>query len=162
MKLAAYRFTFRRWLCRTLATREQLSLKAKWILAFSIFLSSFAVKSLQAIDLEPTMYTAHQPGGVMSSALDERAASIAAGQGILMPAIADPSDTSLLAHAPGYPIFLNIIYSLTGRNYFNVQLIQNAINSVSPVLMFLIAGNLISWRVGIVSGFLTGISHHLS
>jgi hypothetical protein len=162
MKLATYTFTFRRWLCRTLATRQQLSLKSKVILSSLIFLTSFSVKSLQAVDLEPTMYTADQPGGVMSSALDERAASIVAGQGIFMPSISDASDTSLLAHAPGYPIFLSAIYAATGRSYFNVQLIQNLINSVSPVLMFLIAGNLISWRVGIASGFLTGISHHLS
>ena len=162
MKLSTLTFTFRRWLSYTLATRQQLSLWSKCILGILIFLSSFAVKSLQAVDLEPTMYTVHQPGGLMSSALDERAASIVEGQGILMPAIDDPSDTSLLAHAPGYPIFLSAVYSLTGRNYFNVQLIQNAINSFSPVLMFLIAGNLISWRVGIASGFLTGISHHLS
>ena len=162
MKLATYTFTFRRWLSRTLATRQQLSNRSKLIFGFMIFLTSFSVKSLQAVDLEPAMYTADQPGGVMSSALDERAASIVAGQGILMPAISDPSDTSLLAHAPGYPIVLSAIYAVTGRSYFNVQLIQNLINSVSPVLMFLIAGNLISWRVGIASGFLTGISHHLS
>ena len=162
MKLATYTFTFRRWLCRTLATRQQISLKSKVIFGFVVFLTSFSVKSLHAVDLEPAMYTADQPGGLMSSALDERAASIVAGQGILMPSISDASDTSLLAHAPGYPIFLSAIYAVTGRNYFNVQLIQNVINSVSPVLMFLIAGNLISWRVGIASGFLTGISHHLS
>jgi 4-amino-4-deoxy-L-arabinose transferase-like glycosyltransferase len=36
------------------------------------------------------------------------------------------------------------------------------INSVSPILLFLIAGNLLSWRVGIASGLLAAGSHHLS
>jgi dolichyl-phosphate-mannose-protein mannosyltransferase len=162
MKLATHRFALRRLLCRTLATRQHLSLKTKSIIGFSLFLVSFSVKSLQAVDLEPTIHTAEQPGAEMSSDFDERALAIVAGQGILMPEISDPSDTSLLANAPGYPIFLSAVYAVSGRSYFTVQAIQNAINSISPVLMFLIAGNLISWRVGIASGVLSGVSHHLS
>lgn len=162
VRLTAKQFAFRRWLCRTLATRQRLSFKAKLIVGFSIFVVSFLVKTLQAVDLEPTMHTAEQPGGGMSHDFDTRAQAIVSGQGILMREISDPSDTSLLAHAPGYPIFLSGVYAVTGRNYFTVQLVQNLLNSISPVLMFLIAGNLISWRVGIASGILAGVSHHLS
>jgi dolichyl-phosphate-mannose-protein mannosyltransferase len=162
MKLATYRFGFRRWLCRTLATRHRMSLSTKCILGLVIFGFSFSVKSLQAVDLEPVMHTAEQPGAGMSSDFDGRAVSIRAGQGILIPDNRDPSDTSLLSHAPAYSIFLSAVYSLKGRSYFTVQLVQNLINSVSPILMFLIAGNLISWRVGIASGLLAAGSHHLS
>ena len=162
MKLATKRFAFRRWLCRSLATRQQLSIKAKWIIGLSLFVISFSIKSLQAVDLEPTMHTAEQPGGGMSSDFDARALAIVAGKGILLRDISDRSDTSLLAHAPGYPIFLSAVYAMNGRSYFTVQLIQNLINSLSPVLIFLIAGNLISWRVGIASGALSAISHHLA
>ena len=162
MKLATHRFAFRRWLCRTLATRQRLSLKAKLIVGFLIFVVSFSVKSLQAVDLEPAMHTAEQPGALMSSDFDSRAVSILAGEGILMPDTPDPSDTALLSHAPAYSIFLSAVYSFRGRNYFTVQLVQNLINSVSPILMFLIAGNLISWRVGIAAGLLSAVSHHLS
>ena len=162
MTLGTYRFAFRRWLCTTLGTRQSLSVKIKWAIGFLIFAISFSVKSLQAVDLEPTMHTADQPGSVMSSDFDSRAVSIVAGQGILMPNIPDPSDTSILSHAPAYSIFLSGVYSLSGRSYFTVQLVQNLINSVSPVLMFLIVGNLISWRVGIAAGLLSGVSHHLS
>lgn len=139
-----------------------MSLRAKFIFALLIFVISFSVKSLQAVDLEPVMHTAEQPGAVMSSDFDSRAVSILAGQGILMPDNRDQSDTALLAHAPAYSIFLSAVYSLKGRSYFTVQLIQNLINSVSPILMFLIAGNLISWRVGIASGLLAAGSHHLA
>ncbi len=74
----------------------------------------------------------------------------------------DPSDTAILSHAPFYSIFLSAIYTVKARSYFTVQLVQNLINSVSPILLFLIAGNLISWRVGIASGLLAGGSHHLA
>lgn len=127
-----------------------------------IFSISFCVKSLQAVDVEPLMHTAEQPGGGMSSDFDSGAVSIRAGHGILFPDNNDPSDTALLAHAPGYSIFLSAIYSVKNRSYFTVQLFQNAINSVSPVLLFLIAGNLLSWRVGIAGGLLAAVSHHLS
>jgi hypothetical protein len=162
MKLAAYRFAFRRWLCRGLATGQQMRPRTKFIFALLIFVISFSVKSLQAVDLEPVMHTADQPGAVMSRDFDARAVSIVAGQGILMPDNHDPSDTTLLAHAPAYSILLSAIYSLKGRSYFTVQLTQNLINSVSPILLFLIAGTLISWRVGIASGLLAAVSHHLS
>jgi 4-amino-4-deoxy-L-arabinose transferase-like glycosyltransferase len=162
MKLATKRFAYRRWLCRSLATRQHLGIKAKCIIGFSLFIISFSIKSLQAVDIEPTMHTADQPGGGMSSDFDARALAIVAGEGILMRNISDRSDTSLLAHAPGYPIFLSAVYAVSGRSYFTVQLIQNLVNSFSPVLIFLIAGHLISWRVGIASGVLSAVSHHLS
>jgi hypothetical protein len=162
MKRAAYRFAFRRWLYGALAIGQQMRLRTKFIFALLIFVISFSVKSLHAVDLELVMHTAEQPGAGMSGAFDSRAVSIVAGHGMLMPDNQDPSDTALLAHAPGYSIFLSAVYSLKGRSYFTVQLVQNLINSVSPVLMFLIAGNLISWRVGIASGLLAAVSHHLS
>jgi len=139
-----------------------MTLRTKFIFALLIFVISFSVKSLQAVDLEPAMHTAEQPGAGMSADFDSRAVSIVAGQGILMPDNQDRSDTALLAHAPGYSIFLSAVYSLKGRSYFTVQLVQNLINSVSPILIFLIAGNLISWRVGFASGLLAAASHHLS
>ena len=86
--------------------------------------------------------------------------SVAAGHGILVPDDHYPQDTSLLAHAPGYGIFLAAIYSLFGGSYFTVQLVQNLINSISPVLLFLIAGHLITWKVGFIAGLLAAVSHH--
>ena len=162
MKLASYMVAFRRWLCVALATQQRIRLTTKLAFGLLIFVISFSVKSLHAVDLEPAMHTAQQPGATMSSDFDSRAVSIVSGQGILMPDIPDPSDTSLLSHAPAYSIFLSAVYSVKGRSYFTVQLVQNVINSVSPVLLFLIAGNLISWRVGVASGLLAAVSHHLS
>ena len=162
MNLITNRFGYKRWLCETLATRERIRFRTKIILALSIFAISFCVKSLQAVDLEPAMHTPEQPGVRMSQDFDSRALSILAGHGVLMPVVRDPSDTELLSHAPAYSIFLSSVYALSGRNYFAVQLIQNLINSISPVLIFLIAGNLLSWRVGVAAGLISALSHHLS
>src|SRR6185369_1291204 len=102
MKLASHRIAVGRWLCRNIATREQTSPRTKLILGLLVFVLSFCVKSLQAVDLEPLMHTAEQPGVVMSRDFDARAKSIMAGQGILFPDNHDPSDTALLSHAPAY------------------------------------------------------------
>ncbi|HET9532931.1 MAG TPA: glycosyltransferase family 39 protein, partial [Blastocatellia bacterium] len=107
------------------------------------------------------MYSAARPGAVMTSEYDREAAAINEGRNVLVPGDWDPADTSLLVHAPGYPLYLSAIYSLFGRSYFTVQLVQNLINSISPVLIFFIAGLLITWPVGIVSGLLAAVSHHL-
>src|SRR5215471_8268514 len=162
MKLAHHTFEFRKWLCRTLATREQIKLQTKLMLAVSIFVISFCVKSLHAVDLEPLINTPEQPGEGMSSEFDARATAITKGEGILFATVHDPSETVILSHAPGYSIFMSVVYVTLGRNYFTVQLIQNAINSLSPVLLFLIAGNLLSWRVGVAAGIIAAVSHHLS
>ena len=162
MKLALHTFAFRRWLCRILATRKQINLQTKLILGVTIFVISFCVKSLHAVDLEPLMHTPEQPGGGMSSEFDSRAAAITNGEGILFATVHDRSETVILSHAPGYSIFLSVVYVAFGRNYFTVQPIQNAINSLSPVMLFLIAGNLLSWRVGAAAGVIAAVSHHLS
>jgi hypothetical protein len=120
------------------------------------------VKSLYAVDLAPVMYTAEQPAAGMAREYDAQALSIIDGHGLLIPDDQPRSDTSLLEHPPGYSIHLSAIYKLLGRNYFVVQLIQNVINSFSPVLLFLIAGTLFGWRTGLASGVFAAVWHHLS
>lgn len=139
-----------------------ISSEGKWFAALAIFCASFLIKSLHMVDLGPTIYTRAQTFIGITLDFDRRAISIAEGGGILFPKDQDPSDTGLLAHAPGYSIYLGAIYALLGRSYFIVQFIQNAINSLSPVLIFLAIGRLIGWRAGILSGLLSAISHHLS
>jgi hypothetical protein len=126
-----------------------------------IFLLSYATRSLQAVDLAPTMYTTEQPMGGLTETYDQRAASILEGEGLLGPYQIKPTRTVWLAQAPGYSIFLSGVYLTFGRDFYKVQLAQNAVNSLSPVLIFLIAGLIVSWPVGIISGLLAAISHHL-
>src|SRR5262249_37231298 len=143
-------------------SRTLLSRRTKTLLAAAIFCLSFAIKSLHAVDLAPLMYTADQPAGGMSRQCDEWAASIVQGRGILTLEKRDARDTSMLARAPGYPAFLSWMYSMRDRSYFLVQLAQNLINSASPVLAFLIACEIFGWQIGLASGLLCAISHHLA
>ncbi|HYP25474.1 MAG TPA: glycosyltransferase family 39 protein, partial [Blastocatellia bacterium] len=153
---------YRRWLSSALATRRPMRLKHKLIIAISIFAVSYAVKSLQAVDLAHVMYTYEQPFSGLTETYDQRAASILAGEGLLGPYNIKPTRTVWIAQAPGYSIFLSGIYAMVGNDFFKVQLIQNAFNSLSPILIFLIAGHTLSWRVGAISGFLSAVSHHMS
>lgn len=141
---------------------RHFSNRARLLFSLLVFLISFSIKSLVAVDLSPVMYTIEQPAGGMASQYHREAVSITDGHGLLIPDNWDPTDTRLLVHAPGYSIYLAAIYSLLGESYFNVQLIQNILNSLSAVLIFLIAGNMLTWPVGMVTGLLAALSHHFS
>ena len=150
----------RRRLLLALGARARPSTKTKMLVGLSIFFVSFTTKSLMAVDLAPSIYTSAQASG--RSEFERDATSIMEGRGLMVPDGWDPSDTSLLFHAPGYSVFLSGIYSAFGRSRFTVQLVHNIINSASAVLIFLIAGTLLTWPVGAVAGLLTAVSHHLS
>src|SRR6185436_3756977 len=64
--------------------------------------------------------------------------------------------------APGYAIYIAGIYKLLGMDYFSVQLVQNAMNSIAPLLIFLIAGRVLTWPVGIIAGLITAVWHHFA
>jgi hypothetical protein len=159
-RLASRRF--RRWLIDALATQQPASVRTRLIFAALIFLLAFSVRSLHAVDLASVMYTSEQPFNGLVESYDLRAVSILKGEGLLGPYNLEPSDTRWLTQAPGYSVFLSAVYRTLGRDFLKAQLVQNALNSFSPVLILLIAGSLISWRVGIVSGMLAALSHHLA
>jgi hypothetical protein len=153
---------FRQWLIGALATQQPAPARTRLIFAALIFLLAFSVRSLHAVDLASVMYTSEQPFNGLVESYDLRAVSILRGEGLLGPYNLEPSDTRWLTQAPGYSIFLSAVYRTLGRDFFKAQLVQNALNSLSPVLILLIAGSLISWRVGVVSGLLAALSHHLA
>lgn len=150
----------RRSLLGALGAGLRPSRRAKILAGLSIFFVSFITKSLMAVDLAPSIYTSAQASG--RSEFERDATSITEGKGLLVPDGWDSSDTSLLFHAPGYSIFLSGVYTIFGRSRFTVQLVHNVINSASAVLLFLVAGTLLTWPVGAVAGLLTAVSHHLS
>lgn len=156
------RIRFRRWAAGALGTRQTLRGRAKLFFAITIFLLAWSVRSLHAVDLAPVMYTSEQPFNGLTQTYDLRAVSILNGEGLLGPYGIDPSATQWLTQAPGYSIYLSVVYRALGRGFFKAQLVQNLLNSLSPVLIFLIAGALISWRVGVVAGVLAALSHHLA
>jgi len=165
MNLVKWRLAFggfRRWTVTALATRQSPRARTRLILALLIFVLAFAIRSLHAVDLAPSMYTTQQPFNGLTETYDLRAVSIRRGDGLLGPYDIDPSDTTWTTQAPGYSIFLSAVYSIFGRDFFKAQLVQNLLNSVSAILILLIGGSLISWRVGVASGVLAALSHHLA
>jgi len=112
--------------------------------------------------MAPLIHGPNQPGAGMTAEYDGRAETIADGHGVMVPDNLKPSDTDFLAYPPGYSIFLASIYHQVGRDYFAVQLFQNVLNSLSSVLIFLIAAQLVSWSASIASGLLSAVSHHLA
>ncbi|HEY6333746.1 MAG TPA: glycosyltransferase family 39 protein [Blastocatellia bacterium] len=155
-------FHIKKALITAIGAQARLGTKAKLAISILLFAVSFSIRSIHAVDLQPLMYTKDEPGRGMSGQYDQEASWIFSGRGILVPDDWGPSDTSLLVHAPGYPMFLAAIYTLDRRSYFYAQLVQNIVNSFGPVIMFLLAGELLSWPVGIVSGVLAAGSHHLA
>jgi hypothetical protein len=153
---------FRRWAIGALATRQTVSGRTRLFIAIAIFLLAFVVRSLHAVDLAPVMYTMEQPFNGLVEGYDSKAVSILKGEGLLGPYNIDPSDTRFLTQAPGYSIYLSTVYRIAGRDFYKAQLVDNVLNSVSPMLILLIAELLISWRVGAASGLLAALSHHLA
>ena len=118
-------------------------------IGLGVFGLSFAIRCLYAVDLAPVMYTRDQPGTRMAMRYDAAALRMLAGDGLLYPREIDPARTGLLARPPGYPAFLRVVYATLGRSFFTVQLVQNVLNSVTPVLiLFLRAAPLRARRSG--------------
>lgn len=150
----------RRRLASAIGVRAPFALRKQVLFGLLIFAVSFAVKCLVAVDLSPTFVADRQAFSRWEFERD--AASVASGKGVLIPDGWDAADTSLLFHAPGYAIFLGAIYAATDMNRFTALLLHNVINSLAAVLIFLITGHLLSWRVGLAAGLVAALSHHLS
>jgi hypothetical protein len=154
--------SFRGEMLDLLGGRVSFSAKAIAIAAASIFILSFSIRSLAAADLYPVMYSRAQPGGGMSAEYSSDAVSMLSGEGVLFRENPNLEDTRMLSRPPGYPAFLAAIFSISGESYFAVQIFQNALTSLGPVIIMLIAGNLITWPVGVAAGLMAAFSHHLS
>ncbi|MFL6274744.1 MAG: ArnT family glycosyltransferase [Blastocatellia bacterium] len=161
MNLQRRIFTLRRWLAPRLNTRAPMSQRARLTISLLFFAIAFIVRSLHAVDLQPLIYTTDQPFGGLTIGYDQRAVNIVEGGGLLGP-YGKPWQTQWLSEAPGYAIYLSAIYRTAGRNFFAVQLLQNALTALGPVLLFWITGAVFGWRVGTVAGFLAAVSHHLA
>ena len=128
----------------------------------ALFVLALVTRSLYAVDLAPALESQEQPGSRMMSRYDEGAAAILRGEGLLFVSGVDPADTALLARPPGYSILLAAFYRLIGRGLFAVQLVQNGVNALVPVLVFLLADVLLGRRSAIASGLVAAGLPHLA
>jgi 4-amino-4-deoxy-L-arabinose transferase-like glycosyltransferase len=130
-----------------------------WLAGAGLFLVAFAVRSLHAVDLAPSMYSHEQPGTRMAARYDEAARAHLAGDGILYPRVwPEPSDTGLVSRPPGYPLFIAAVYRLVGEGFFAIQLAQNLLGSLLPVILFLFATRILGRNLGLLAGSMAALS----
>jgi hypothetical protein len=145
---------------RASSARGAAEAAAAWMAG--VFLIALAVRSLYAVDLAPALESQEQPGSRMMQRYDEGAAAILQGDGLVFVSGVEPSDTGLLSRPPGYSILLAAIYRLVGRGLFAAQLVQNVLNALVPVFVFLLADILVGRRSAIGAGLLAALLPHLA
>jgi 4-amino-4-deoxy-L-arabinose transferase-like glycosyltransferase len=72
------------------------------------------------------------------------------------------SNPDLLGHPPGYPILLSLVYRAATNSDTAIQLLQLALDSVSVVIIVLIAFELFPAAIGIISGLLCAFAPQFS
>lgn len=73
--------------------------------------------------------------------------------------IADASRTDRIVYPPGYPLWLALIYKLTGiRSPVAVQYVQMALDSLAVLLVVGIGVSAFGWVVGLIAGALAALS----
>jgi len=65
-----------------------------------------------------------------------------------------PTVTRGWFRAPGYPFFLYFVYKFIGKSLLTVRIIQAIIGSLTTLIIFLIAKEIFSIRIGIISGII--------
>jgi hypothetical protein len=89
----------------------------------------------------------------MAARYDEAALGHLAGDGLLYPRVLPvPSDTGLVSRPPGYPFFVAQVYRLLGTRFAAVQLVQNALGALLPVLLCLTVASLFGRHAGVLAG----------
>jgi hypothetical protein len=123
-----------------------------------VLMLSFSVRALTAQFMAAHLGDAGWfPWGIYA-VFDRQAQNILDGRA---PAfwIDDPSRTDAAIYPPGYPLWLALIYSLSGtRSVAVVQSVQWVMDSLSVLLIVGLGVTAYGWRVGFVTGMLAALS----
>jgi 4-amino-4-deoxy-L-arabinose transferase-like glycosyltransferase len=84
------------------------------------------------------------------------------GLSSLYDASSSTSNPDLLGHPPGYPILLSFIYRVASESDTATQLLQIVLDSLSVVILVLIAFELFPAAVGIIGGLMTAFAPQFS
>ena len=84
------------------------------------------------------------------------------GLSSLYKASSPTSDPDLLGHPPGYPILLSFIYRVAPDSDTATQLLQMGLDSLSVVIIVLIAFELFPAAVGVIAGLLAALAPQFS
>ncbi|HBB89261.1 MAG TPA: hypothetical protein DC047_16780 [Blastocatellia bacterium] len=84
------------------------------------------------------------------------------GVSSLYNASSSTSNPDLLGHPPGYPILLSFIYRVAPDSDTATQLLQMVLDSLSVIIVVLIAFELFPTAVGVIAGFLAALAPQFS
>jgi 4-amino-4-deoxy-L-arabinose transferase-like glycosyltransferase len=84
------------------------------------------------------------------------------GLGSLYDASSSTSNPDLLGHPPGYPILLSFVYRIAADSDTATQLLQMILDSLSVIVIVLIAFKLFPAAIGIIAGFLAALAPQFS
>ena len=68
-----------------------------------------------------------------------------------------PTNARVIDHPPGYPLMIGVVLAVS-NDIELWRIVQLALNSLAPVLLFLIAAALIDKKIGFIAGVLAAIS----
>jgi 4-amino-4-deoxy-L-arabinose transferase-like glycosyltransferase len=80
----------------------------------------------------------------------------------LVDASSATNNPDLLGHPPGYPILLSLVYRIGGESDIAVQLLQIVLDSLSVVVIVLIAFEFFPTVVGLMAGLMSALSPQFS
>jgi len=134
-------------------------MKRKWVICIFLFSLAFGVRLLvwqnNKTAIDAVQY-------VVTDVYKRDARLLVTGDvGAFVTGPDPPSDATIIMHPPGYPIFIAAIYSIFGENG-SLRIIQILLNSLAPLLIFLIAALLFDERVAIIAGGLTAFAPQLA
>jgi len=142
---------------------ESASWKTKLALSVVVFAVSLGVRVLHYQDMLPVLRAGQLQNWSLSQMIDLQARVIMAGGGYLFPNnFTDLGDGTLLWYPPGYPVIVSIIYRTLGAAYESVQKVQCVWDSLSAVLVSLIASSLFGNGIALLAGLLVALSPHLA
>ena len=72
------------------------------------------------------------------------------------------SNPDLLGHPPGYPILLSLVYKVAPDSDTSVQFVQIILDSLSAVIILLIAGEIFPLAVGLTAGLMAALAPQFS
>jgi len=72
------------------------------------------------------------------------------------------NNPDLLGHPPGYPVLLSFFYRIAGESDTTAQVVQMILDSLSAVIIVLIAGELFPFAVGVIAGLLAAFAPQFS
>lgn len=150
--------TLKTSLLRRWENADKPAVKGRLLALLFILALAFAVRGLTMRFISDHL---SEPGWFQSGSyavFDRQAQNILDGKSSIF-WIDDPSKTEAAVYPPGYPLWLSLIYRITGeRSARATQSVQWILDALSVLLIVAIGVTAYNWRVGLTAGILAALS----